>query len=52
MFREHLNALISRELGMSVVGETDNIQDAMRLIEHCVTPARMPGHRARPALAG
>lgn len=33
MFREHLNALISRELGMSVVGEADNIQDAMRLIE-------------------
>jgi DNA-binding NarL/FixJ family response regulator len=33
MFREHLSALISRELGMSVCGEADNIQDAMRLIE-------------------
>jgi DNA-binding NarL/FixJ family response regulator len=33
MFREHLAQLIARELGMSVCGEADNIQDAMRLIE-------------------
>lgn len=33
MFREHLSALIRRELGLSVCGEADNIQDAMRLIE-------------------
>ncbi|MCA1963247.1 MAG: response regulator transcription factor, partial [Prosthecobacter sp.] len=33
MFREHLSALISRELGLSICGEADNIQDAMRLIE-------------------
>lgn len=33
MFREHLAQLISRELGMSVCGEADNIQDALRLIE-------------------
>lgn len=33
MFREHLGGLINRELGMRVCGETDNIRDAMRLIE-------------------
>lgn len=33
MFREHLSALIRRELGLSICGEADNIQDAMRLIE-------------------
>ena len=32
MFREHLSQLISRDLGMSICGEADNIQDAMRLI--------------------
>jgi DNA-binding NarL/FixJ family response regulator len=32
MFREHLGMLISRELGLSICGEADNIQDAMRLI--------------------
>lgn len=35
MFREHLAALISRELGLSICGEADNIRDAMRLIEEC-----------------
>ncbi len=33
MFREHLSALIRRELGLSICGEADNIQDAMSLIE-------------------
>lgn len=33
MFREHLTQLIGRELGMTICGEADNIQDAMRLIE-------------------
>jgi DNA-binding NarL/FixJ family response regulator len=33
MFREHLAQLIDRDLGMSVCGETDNIRDAMQLIE-------------------
>lgn len=33
MFREHLGNLISRELGMTVCGEADNIREAMRLIE-------------------
>lgn len=37
MFREHLGQLISRNLGMSVCGEADNIRDAMRLI-HETTP--------------
>jgi DNA-binding NarL/FixJ family response regulator len=32
MFREHLSQLISRDLGMSICGEADNIRDAMRLI--------------------
>ena len=32
MFREHLSALIKRELGLSICAEADNIQDAMRLI--------------------
>lgn len=33
MFREMLSQLIDRNLGMEVCGETDNIQDAMTLIE-------------------
>jgi DNA-binding NarL/FixJ family response regulator len=33
MFREHLAQLIGRDLGMVVCGETDNIRDAMRLID-------------------
>ncbi len=33
MFREHLAQLIGRDLGMSVCGEADNIQDAMNLIQ-------------------
>lgn len=33
MFREHLGALIKRELGLTICGEADNIQDAMRLIQ-------------------
>lgn len=33
MFREHLGSLIKRELGLSICGEADNIQDAMRLIQ-------------------
>lgn len=33
MFREHLGQLISRELGMAVCGEADNIRDALRLIQ-------------------
>lgn len=33
MFREHLGTLIKRELGLTICGEADNIQDAMRLIQ-------------------
>lgn len=33
MFREHLGALIKRELSLSICGEADNIRDAMRLIQ-------------------
>ena len=33
MFREHLGMLIKRELGLTICGEADNIQDAMRLIQ-------------------
>lgn len=33
MFREHLGMLIKRELGLTICGEADNIQDAMRLIK-------------------
>ena len=33
MFRDHLAALIRRELGLEVCGETDNIRDAIALIE-------------------
>jgi DNA-binding NarL/FixJ family response regulator len=33
MFREHLGMLIRRELGMAVCAETDNIQDAVALIQ-------------------
>jgi DNA-binding NarL/FixJ family response regulator len=32
MFRERLALLINKELGMSVCGETDNIRDAMEII--------------------
>lgn len=33
MFRDHLAQLINRDLGMSVCGETDNIRDALRLVQ-------------------
>lgn len=33
MFREHLGTLIKRELGLTICGEADNIQDAMSLIQ-------------------
>lgn len=32
MFREHIGHLINRDLGMSVCGEADNIQDGLRVI--------------------
>jgi DNA-binding NarL/FixJ family response regulator len=32
MFRDHLAHLINRDLGMTVVGEADNVRDAMALI--------------------
>lgn len=32
MFREHIGQLINRNLGMSVCGEADNIQDGLRII--------------------
>ena len=33
MFRERLAQLIDKDLEMSVVGETDNVQDALKIIE-------------------
>ncbi len=33
MFREHIGELINRDLGMTICGETDNVQDALRLIQ-------------------
>lgn len=33
MFREHLTELINRDLEMTVCGEADNVEDAMRVIE-------------------
>ncbi len=33
MFRDHLSQLLGRDLGLSVCGETDNVEDALRLIE-------------------
>ena len=33
MFREHIGQLINRDLGMTVCGEADNIQEAFRLIQ-------------------
>lgn len=33
MFREHLSALINRDLNMSVCGEADNVKDAFTLIQ-------------------
>lgn len=33
LFRDHLGRLIRRDLGMAIVGECDNIRDAMRMVE-------------------
>ena len=33
LFREHLGRLIRRDLGMTIIGECDNIRDAIRITE-------------------
>ncbi|MBL9115024.1 MAG: response regulator transcription factor [Verrucomicrobiaceae bacterium] len=33
MFREYLGQLINRDLGMAVCGETDNVKDALQMIQ-------------------